>query len=252
MSRGPRKPPAFEAHARDYEEQLARGLRVSGESKEYFARSRVEHLRAFWIRSGRPEPLRVIDYGCGPGDVAALLAGAFPRARVVGVDESKALVDKARTLWGGERIEFLHREHGEPQRFEAADLVHLNGVVHHVRPGDRAGFFASLRSAVRPVGLVAVFENNPWNPGAHLVMRRISFDRGILPVPAGRVSRGLEAAGLRVVARRYLFVFPAPFRALRPLEKQLESLPFGAQYAIYAEPEGGSRGDAAAPRAGAA
>lgn len=239
----PHKP--FDTRAPDYRDQLSRGLRLSGESKEYFARSRLAHLRAFWAAGGRPEPATVIDYGCGVGDVTVLLAEAFPGARVLGVDPSKPFVEQARSTLRSDRVDFLQLEGYAPIAAEPACLVHLNGVVHHVPPAERPDFFRALHACVAPGGVVALFDNNPWNPGTHLVMRRIPFDRDVLPVPAGRVVRHLEAAGLHLLSRRFLFYFPAALRILRPLERRLEMLPFGAQYALYAQRRaGGARGPA--------
>ncbi len=245
MTEPPEKP--FDTRAPDYQSQLAEGLRLSGESKEFFARSRLRHLRAYWDLRGRPEPESVIDYGCGVGDVTRLLAEVFPRARVLGVDPSKTFVEEARRAHGSSRIDFAPLQGFEPLAALAADLVHLNGVVHHVPRRDRGAFFTALAACVRPGGLVALFDNNPWNPGTHLVMRRIPFDRGVHPVRAGDVARRLEVAGLSVLELRYLFYFPASLRALRPAERWLERAPFGAQYGLYAEkrptgraPSGGS------------
>lgn len=230
----------FDTRAPDYQEQLSRGLRLSGESKEYFARARLSHLRAFWDSVGRPEPRTVIDYGCGVGDVTVLLAAIFPEAHVLGVDPSRRFVEQARASLRSERVDFLPLEGYGALAAPPADLVHLNGVVHHVPPDERSDFFRALHACVAPGGLVALFDNNPWNPGTHLVMRRIPFDRGLLPVPAGRVVRHLESVGLRVLRRSHLFYFPRSLRFLRPLERGLESLPFGAQYALYAERPGAS------------
>ena len=54
---------AFDSHADDYEAQLMNGLKVSGEPKKFFAQGRIDFLRRWWDRRGRPEPLRIIDYG---------------------------------------------------------------------------------------------------------------------------------------------------------------------------------------------
>lgn len=226
-------PPAFDSHVEDYDEQLMRGLRASGESKEFFARGRVEHLRRWWLRSGRPEPERVLDYGCGVGDVAPVLAEAFPRARVLGLDPSARCVERALSRHAAPRVAFAvlegFRAPGEP-----ADLIHLNGVVHHVPPADRSRLFEALRDALAADGVVALFENNPWNPGTRWVMSRIPFDRDAVRLSAPESRCHLRAAGLLPLQTRFLFWFPRPLRALRGLEPWLAAVPFGAQYGVYA------------------
>ena len=224
---------AFDSHADDYEAQLSRGLNLSGEPKEFFANGRIEFLCRWWQRTGRREPLRIIDYGCGVGDVTALLAKAFPTAQVEGFDPSPRCVERALARYASDRVRFeLLR--GFDSGTRPADLVHLNGVVHHVPPADRPDLFRSVTANVEPGGVVALFENNPLNPGTHIVMARIKFDRDAVKVPSWEARRQLRVAGLNPVTTGYLFYFPRSLRALRPLERGLSRLPFGAQYGVIA------------------
>ena len=55
--------------------------------------------------------------------------------------------------------------------------------------------------AGRPAGYFALFENNPWNPGARLVMRRIPFDRDAIMLSPRHAARMLILSGRR---RRHL------------------------------------------------
>src|SRR5262245_10879580 len=97
---------AFDSHADDYEAQLMNGLKVSGESKEFFARGRLDFLRRWWVKTGRAEPHHIIDYGCGIGDVTALLAKIFPKALVKGFDPSPRCVERASSLYASDRVRF--------------------------------------------------------------------------------------------------------------------------------------------------
>ena len=226
--------PAFDSHASDYESQLSQGLSVSGESKDFFARGRIAYLRRAWDRrQGRPEPGRVIDFGCGVGDVTPILAEVFPRAQVLGLDPSSRCVERARSRFASDRISFATI--ADAPAGTSADLVHLNGVIHHVAPADRPGVFASLASLVAPGGMVALFENNPWNPGTRLVMSRIPFDKDAVTIAAPDVRRHLRDVGLRPAETRFLFYFPRALSALRFLEPFLARLPLGAQYGVLSE-----------------
>jgi trans-aconitate 2-methyltransferase len=48
-------------------------------------------------RVGAEDPSSVVDLGCGPGNLTALLARRWPAATVRGVDSSREMVDRART-----------------------------------------------------------------------------------------------------------------------------------------------------------
>jgi len=226
--------PAFDSHADAYETQLNHGLQISGESKEFFARGRIEFVRRWWELNARAQPRRIIDYGCGVGDVTALLAEFFPSSQVIGLDPSPRCVARAAARYTADRVHFDVLQGLEAHGTERADLVHVNGVVHHVRREARPGLFRAVAAAVAPGGVVALFENNPLNPGVHLVMARIEFDRDAVKVPPWEAGRRLRVAGLRPVETHYLFYFPRSLRALRPLERRLARLPFGAQYGIIA------------------
>jgi trans-aconitate 2-methyltransferase len=47
-------------------------------------------------RIGAPAPATVVDLGCGPGNLTALLVERWPDARVTGLDSSAEMVEKAR------------------------------------------------------------------------------------------------------------------------------------------------------------
>jgi SAM-dependent methyltransferase len=211
------------------------GLSVSGESREFFARGRIAELRRWWSRTGRPEPRRIVDYGCGVGDAVPLLAEAFPEAEVTGLDPSGDSIARARASHGGNRLHFAVLNGGDDTRKTLADLIHLNGVLHHVMPADRPAFFRDVAERLGPGSVVALFDNNPLNPGARLVMARIPFDQDAVPVWPVQARRGLRGAGLEPLATRYLFYFPASLASLRPLERLLVRLPLGAQYGVLAE-----------------
>jgi SAM-dependent methyltransferase len=217
-----------------------KGLRLSGESKEFYARGRLTHLKRRWRAMGRLEVGRIIDYGCGVGDVTRLIAEIFPSAQVLGLDPSARCIERARREYATPRLSFATLEGFAYGAAGAADLIHMNGVLHHVAVEQRPQLFAALASLVAPGGLVAVFENNPWNPGARLVMARIPFDRGTRPVSPRETRRRLAAASLRPLETNYLFYFPRVLRVLRPLEPALLHLPLGAQYAVLAARSGGS------------
>ncbi len=66
-----------------------------------YLRFRGERARPFFdllARVGAELPDYVVDLGCGPGNLTALLAERWPSAEVCGVDSSPQMIEAARTL----------------------------------------------------------------------------------------------------------------------------------------------------------
>lgn len=217
----------------EYDALLRQGIRLSGEDRAFFIRGRVADLLAQLPRGLRPR--RVLDFGCGVGDTSRRLAEAFPDARVVGVDSSAGAIAWAREHHGSSRVAF--GDLGALAEERAFDLCYLAGVLHHVRPAERVAVVRRLRDVLAPGGVVALFENNPWNPGTRMVMRRIPFDRDAVPVSPRAARRLLASVGFRPLAVRFLFYFPRALALLRPLEPLLARVPLGAQYWVLAARE---------------
>ena len=181
------------------------------------------HLPADW------RPQKILDFGCGTGNTTRALSALFPNAKVVGLDASASAVSYARQKSPGDHVYF--------ERIESLsatgpyDLCYINGVFHHIDPSERPAAMKNIFGALRPGGFLALFENNPWNPGARLVMKNIPFDRGARMLSHRQAQRLAREAGFQDLAMmRSLFYFPRWLAFLRFLEPALAKIPFGAQY----------------------
>jgi len=61
-----------------------------------FADERGRPFVDLLARVGAPAPRRVVDLGCGPGNLTALLAARWPSALVEGLDSSPEMIERAR------------------------------------------------------------------------------------------------------------------------------------------------------------
>ena len=92
---------------------------------------------------------RVLDAGCGSGRVTAELIERVPRGRVLAVDASRAMVEKARERLG-DRADYLVADLAELELEEPVDAVLSTAVFHWLPDHDR--LFARLHEALRPGG----------------------------------------------------------------------------------------------------
>ena len=107
-----------------------------------------------------------------------------------------------------------------------------NGEFHHIPPGERASAAGFIHRALRPGGMPAFWENNPWNLGTRYVMSRIPFDRDAIPLSPPEARHLLGECGLEIIRIDFLFLFPRCLDMFRFMEPSLSRFPLGAQYQI--------------------
>jgi trans-aconitate methyltransferase len=108
------------------------------------AREYANHARVFtthraithMLVAATPQmsPSRILDIGCGPGNSTEILSWAFPRAHVVGLDYSDAMIRIARDEVSSNRTEFHHTTLQDYARHitEPFDLVVYSNSFFHV------------------------------------------------------------------------------------------------------------------------
>jgi trans-aconitate methyltransferase len=219
----------FDQHADVYDAELNQALTVSGETRDYFARQRVKWL-ARCIQRLSEKPTCAIDYGCGIGDTCVLLSQAFNLNSVLGLDVSCRSLEVA-----GQKHAFAHCSFLEFKNYvppAVMDLVYCNGVFHHIPVAERDESVDYIRRCLRSGGLLAFWENNPWNPGTRYVMSKLVFDRDANTLTPPEAFRLLRRGGFEIVSLHYRFIFPRFLKWLRFLEPLASRLPLGAQYQI--------------------
>jgi trans-aconitate 2-methyltransferase len=97
-------------------------------------------------------PTRIVDLGCGAGNVSAILKQRFPSADVLGVDGSAAMLEKARAAAPGCRFEQADASAWQPD--VPPDLIYSNAALHWLP--DHATLFPCLVSLLAPGGCIAV------------------------------------------------------------------------------------------------
>ena len=91
----------------------------------------------------------VLDAGCGTGRITALIAKRLPRGRVIGVDASPSMIERAREALGPDPelivTDILKLELPAP-----VDVVFSNATFHWI--ADHDALFARLYALLRPGG----------------------------------------------------------------------------------------------------
>lgn len=221
-------PAEFDAFSANYDAELAKGLRISGESKDYFAMGRMRHLRRKLDQRGI-HPKAALDFGCGTGSATPFFFQILGVENVKGLDPSEGSLEEARKQWGDYEATFKTNASGWGR---SCDTAFCNGVFHHIPVKDRPGALATVYASLKPGGYFAFWENNPWNPLTRLAMRLVPFDADAILVWPGGARRLLREGGFEVISTDYVFFFPKFLAAFRFLEPSLSWLPLGGQYLV--------------------
>ncbi len=93
-----------------------------------FAGPRLQPAIDLLSRIELSEPRRVVDLGCGTGTSTSLLAQRWPRAAIIGVDDSPQMLASARA----EQPEVVWREAdiGSWKAETPADVIFSNAALH--------------------------------------------------------------------------------------------------------------------------
>ena len=114
----------------------------------------------------------VLDAGCGSGRVTQMLQDRLPDGKVIAVDASPSMVQKAREALGPEAEVFVC-ELTELDLSEAADAVFSNAVFHWIPDHDK--LFARLYAALKPGGRLVAQCGGAGNiERFHRVMREVA------------------------------------------------------------------------------
>jgi len=122
-------------------------------------------------RVGATDPSRVVDLGCGPGNLTVLLKERWPSADVVGVDASPEMVAPA------DRVEGIRVEQGDVRtwRPEAPVDVLFSNATYQWVPG-HLDLLPDLVGQVAPGGWFAFQVPGNHDEPSHVLLRELAAD----------------------------------------------------------------------------
>lgn len=221
----------FDQYAGDYDKLMQRSLALAGEDKSYFARKRILYLQRR-LKSLGYAPESIMDYGCGTGTAIPLLKEILNPVKMAGVDVSPKSLDIARTKFS-QYADFKLVD--ELPADGSIDLIYVSSVFHHIMPPDRPAAFEYVLKSLRPGGIFAFWEHNPWNPGTLYAMSQCAFDDNAVTISPVQARSLLAKSGFKLLRSDFLFIFPRVLALFRPLELYFSRLPLGAQYQVLCQ-----------------
>ena len=117
-------------------------------------------------------PRTIIDLGCGAGNVTKVLAERWPLARVIGVDNSGAMLATARASTAGSaQHDWIEADLADWSPGEPAEIVFSNAALHW--QDDHTTLFPRIFTWVAPGGALAVQMPDQFSAPSHVALAEL-------------------------------------------------------------------------------
>ncbi|MEV4504908.1 trans-aconitate 2-methyltransferase [Streptomyces klenkii] len=115
------------------------------------------------------DPARIVDLGCGPGNVTTLLAERWPRARITGLDSSEEMLRQARERAPG--IDFAWADLTSWVPDGSYDLIISSATFQWVRGHEES--FPAWAGALTPGGVFAFTVPGNFGEPSHVLLHEL-------------------------------------------------------------------------------
>jgi len=218
---------SFDDYVETYKTEVQDSIGFIGQDVDFFIEVKAKLLLKLTRKYLRAtESVKALDIGSGVGLVDKYIKHEIKD--LYGVDVEDGVVEKAKI--NNPEVNY-RRYDGASLPFEdnTFDLVFAINVMHHVPPVLWENFAKEMYRVLKPGGLAAVFEHNPFNPLTRKAVKDCEFDRDAVLLKHSKILQLLKNAGLKMTEDRYIIFFPFKAVIFRSIENILGWLPLGAQ-----------------------
>jgi len=223
----------FDKYADDYYQMLKSGIKKSGEEPEFFAEYKIKDTLEV-SRKLSFDPKVIFDFGSGIGNSIPYFRKYFPASKVICADISPKSLEISKKRFPGKEEYSKINEGGIDLPDESVDLVFSTCVFHHIDHKEHSFWLGELIRILKVNGVLIIFEHNPSNPLTVSTVKHCPFDVNAKLIPGGQLTTSIQKAGGRNIDLAYRIFFPNALSFLRPIEKYLKKVHFGAQYYVCA------------------
>jgi len=220
----------FDKYAKTYREIHSKNLKITGKESSYYAEHKVRTIKKVEKR----ENLKILDFGCGDGEVIKFFKKHFPKSKISGIDISDESIEKAKNKVGNTCN--LKKYNGEkiPYKNESFDIVFVACVFHHINKKLHKKLFLEIKRVLKQSGKIYIFEHNPYNPVTRHLVNTCPFDEDAVLMSATYLKKLLKKIRFKQVKSTYVLFFPRNkiFSPFIQFEKHLEWIPLGGQYYV--------------------
>lgn len=117
-----------------------------------FNKERIQPSIDLVSRIGISNPKTIIDIGCGPGNSTQILVERWPDAKVVGIDNSPSMIEKARKDYPTQEWQIV--DAGKDVIHGTYDTVFSNATIQWIP--DHDGLMKKMGNLLNPEGVLAI------------------------------------------------------------------------------------------------
>jgi SAM-dependent methyltransferase len=224
----------FDQYRANYDDEINRVIAFGGQEHAFYLQVKADSFVDLLRRHLPARDLHVLDVGCGNGTMHPFLLSSGLPIRLTGIEVAPQFVSMAREanpavvydVYDGQRLPY------DADGFDAAVAF---CVMHHIPPAEWTTFIGEMSRVVRPGGLVAVFEHNPFNPATAYIVRTCPIDRHAVLLRPNVLTGLMRSTGLAEVTREFILFTPFASPAFRGIDRSLRWLPLGAQYVAFGQ-----------------
>jgi trans-aconitate 2-methyltransferase len=143
---------------------------------------------------------RVVDLGCGTGDLTKVLHEEMDAKETIGIDSSQAMLERAQSSHADVAgLSFVQGDI-DTWRGEGFDLVFANASLHWI--DDHLNLLARMRTALAPDGQLAFQVPANFRHPSHLIARQVANEAPFIDALDGEVpeDRGRYVLSLELYA----------------------------------------------------
>ena len=225
-------PESFDSYSNSYNELLNDAIHQTGYVADNLVSAKLQKLRNLFPDLSESS-FRLMDFGCGIGNLFGKIYEFFPNAVYTGVDSSKDCILKARSRFP-ENSDFQEYD-SSVWKNQKYDLIFSAGVFHHIPQNEHGIIFDKLSSFLNEGGRLVIWEHNPINPVTQKIVKDCPFDDEAVLVPPRKIKKHFNRVFLTNVEIIYTTFFPKFLSGLNFMDPYLGWLPLGGQYLVKGE-----------------
>jgi len=217
----------FDIYAKNYNELLKQGMVLKGNDHSYF-----EDYKLFYLNKYLKKSKKILDYGCGIGNLSLAISKKYNNIAIHGYDISR---DSIKCVPDELTKKVFNRFVSTNRLLDKDyDLIILSTMLHHVPKDKRELIILDAWSRLKKDGHLIIIEHNLINPLTKKSVENCPLDKDAIFLSMKEAKGLFSKAYNNTLFCKYIVFWPKQLKIFRFLDSLLGFIPLGAQFMIAA------------------